>query len=91
MTDPIRIPLLASEGQVYVTLAATRTYQRARHIGEEEARRELTERLLDAHRTSAGPPELWRARSRPGNYDISTRVAHEGRLLIVVSVSVRDY
>ena len=90
--DP-RGPALGSLGQVYVTLAAARTYAAARGLLEEEARRELTERLLEAHQKEAesGAPELWRYRSRAGGLDISARVSREGPLLVIVSISVRRY
>lgn len=92
----------AGIGQVYVTLAAARSYLADMErlgdapTGIEEARRELTELLLDAttgplHGLAAGQPEAWRARSRTTGLDVSARVAREGRLAIVVSVTVRDY
>ena len=90
--DP-RGPALGSLGQVYVTLAAARTYATARGLLEEEARRELTERLLDARQKESEPgaPELWRYRSRAHGVDISARVSHEGPLLVIVTVSSRRY
>lgn len=80
---------LADAGQVYVTMAAARSYAAAMSLREEEARRDLTELLLDAHRTDPGPPELWRYRSRAQGVDISARVSREGPLLVIVAASIR--
>jgi hypothetical protein len=61
----------------------------------EEARRELTELLLDAKCNEEAPSAdglaRYRARSGTSGLDISAMVAREGRLLIVVSASVRHY
>lgn len=80
---------LAELGSIYVTRAATHQYQEARGIaGPEEARRELTEYLLDATRSSDG---TWRIRRRSLGVDLIVRVAHESGLAVVTSVRVRDY
>jgi hypothetical protein len=90
MTDAVR---LGSTGQIFVSLAAARTYADAEHLQLEEARRELTEILLDATATPAEPgrPEGWRARSRTTGIDVSARIVREGRLAVVVRVQVRHY
>lgn len=90
----VTTPVLSDRpGIVYVTLTAARTYAAAAGVGEETARRRLTELLLGAHLVErvVGRPELWRYRSRPEDLDISARIAPEGALLVVVSVSVRRY
>lgn len=78
----------------YVTLAAARQYAAARKLREEEARRELTELLLDARpldEPNCDGTEAWRYRSRPKGLDISAHVSREGRLAVVVHVRVRRY
>lgn len=79
---------LAQQGAVYVSHAAAVTYSRAEDIGTEEARRELTEILLDARQVESDPTQ-WRMRKRSTDLDITCRVAREGRLLVVTSVNVR--
>lgn len=90
MTDQPR-PTLAETGQVYVSLAAAREFARAEQItsGDEAARRELTELLLDA-KESLTEPGKWRARKRSSGMDVTARVVCEGRLLVVTTVGVRD-
>ena len=86
--------VLADAGQVYVTLAAAQRYAELRRLGVETARRELTELLLDAKCTREATPRdpaHYRARSRQTQLDISAQVAREGRMMVVVSVHVRDY
>lgn len=81
---------LGRAGQIVVSLAAAEQYADAEGIdGIEQARRELTELLIDARPTSE--PGKWRARSRSTGLDITARVAAEGRLLIVTSVHVREH
>ncbi len=90
MTDPNATPRprISAEGHVYVTLAAAEQYARAMRIdGIEEARRDLTEVMLTAHRTDGGSV---RARIKPRGIDLSARVVAEGPLLVVTSVEVRD-
>lgn len=91
MTDEIKRSTLAETGPIYVTLAAAREFARAEQItaGDESARRELTELLLDA-RESTTEPGRWRMRKRSTGLDVTARVARDGRLLVVVSVSVRE-
>jgi hypothetical protein len=79
---------LAQQGAVYVSHAAAVTYARAEDIGTEEARRELTEILLDARQVESDPTQ-WRYRRRSTDLDITCRVAREGRLLVATSVNVR--
>lgn len=81
---------LGQTGQVYVTLAAAREYATVEDAGIEEARRELTELLLAA-KESASEPGLWRFRRRSEGLDVTARVVQERELLVVTSVSVRDY
>jgi hypothetical protein len=84
-------PRLATLGQVYVTLTAAEQYAKQRSLRIEEARRELTELLLDARVLDEAPPMRIRARSRATQIDVSARVLREGRLLVVVSVEARDH
>lgn len=89
MTDAQK-PRLGAEGQVFVSLRAAEQWLDANDFtGIEEARRDLTELLLDAYRTD-GDPELVRYRSKAQRLDLYARIAREGRLLVVVSVSPRD-
>lgn len=84
---------LGQRGQVYVTLSAAEAYAQHQHLRIEEARRELTDRLLDARCVEEAPPPgvaRYRARSRTTKIDITALVTLEGRLHIVVSVHVRD-
>lgn len=93
MTDDPRT-YLHQTGTVYVTAAAARTYGEETGLRPEEARRELTEYLLDATQTAPaqdGRPEAWRRRTRSSGVDVTARVSREGRLAVVVSVSVRGY
>lgn len=90
MTDPHAPPKprITNEGHVYVSLAAAEQYQRAMgYDGIEEARRDLTDIMLDAHRTDTGDVRM---RNNKRGLDISARVARDGRLLVIVSVNVRD-
>lgn len=94
MTDAPR-PTLAELGAcVYVTLSAARTYGAHERLRDEEARRELTEQLLDARRVEqgeeSGGPQLWRMRRRSTGLDVTARVAVEGKLHVVVAVNVRE-
>lgn len=78
---------LADTGQIYVTLRAAREY--AEGVYEEHARRELTERLLDARRAPGQdrpPYESWRVR---GEIALSALVSREGPLAVVVTVHMR--
>jgi len=89
------LQLLGATAQVYVTMAAAQTYAAARGLAIEAARRELTEYLLEARRPEGSVqedgPELWRFRRRSTGVDISARISREGRLAVVVAVSVRRY
>lgn len=79
---------LGESGQVYVTLAAAQAYGAMERLGDEEARRELTEILL-ASKEIMGRSRLWRARRRSTGLDLIARVSHENQLLVVTSVDVR--
>lgn len=81
---------LGERGQIYVTLSAGERYAELRRMRPEEARRELTELLVEARVQDEGPPMQCRARSRRSGVDITARVAREGGLLVVVSVNARD-
>lgn len=81
-------PRLGTLGQVYVTLAAAEQYQRTTDMRIEEARRDLTELLLDAREQTSGS---YRYRRKSDGVDISARVVREGKLLVVVSVNARGY
>lgn len=80
--------LLSQQGAVYVSHAAAATYARDEDIGLEEARRELTELLLDARQVERDPDQ-WRLRRRSEQLDVTCRVVRDGRLLVVTSVHVR--
>ncbi len=93
-------PLLSSRGHIFVTLAVANTY--ADHqkmvtdgkLDTERARRELTERLLDARLQSDGeafPGDNLhaRARSRAWGLDLDVRCVIEGRLVVVVTLHIR--
>lgn len=88
---PPERPRLGAQGQIYVTLAAARQYLEAVDVpGDiETARRELTELMLDA-RQNPDDPGAYRARSHATGLDLSARVSVEGRLHVVVHVSVRE-
>jgi hypothetical protein len=80
---------LADGDVLYVSDAAARQFADAeRIVSVEQARRRLTELLIDAtqHRDDLS---RWRARSRSSALDITARVAIEGRLLVVTHVEVR--
>lgn len=78
-------------GQVYVTHAAASKYAYLRNLLPEAARRELTVLLLDATvQQERSEPLHVRARSRTTGLDVSATVTHEGRLLVVLSVNVRE-
>lgn len=86
------LPRLVTLGQVYVTLTAAEQYARQRSLRIEEARRELTEILVDHGRVlEETSPIRVRARSRATQIDLSARVSQEGRLLVVVSIEARDH
>ncbi|MGN6103724.1 MAG: hypothetical protein ACTHU0_01340 [Kofleriaceae bacterium] len=87
--DPPPKPTLAATGHVFVSLAAAREYARYEGLQEEQARRELTDLLLDAREVS-GEPGMWRTRKRSVGLDIKVRVVVEGRLHVVVRVHVRE-
>ncbi|MBI2376592.1 MAG: hypothetical protein HYV07_21530 [Deltaproteobacteria bacterium] len=91
---------LSEVGQVYITLTAARQYLEASRRtheapleGEEAARRELAELLLDAVRIEGDleDPERWRFRRKSERIDISARVVREGRFMTVLSVTARRY
>lgn len=91
-------PKLGDIAQVYVTLAAARTYAQEYRIPVEEARKELTAQLALATRTESdiGYPVLWRRRNRSLGIDISARVVHEtseraAMLAVVVAINPRDH
>lgn len=89
--QPPERPLLGSLGQIYVTLRAAEDYAGDERLRAEEARRELTELLLDARvRDPAAEPMQVRARSRASGIDLSATVVREGRLLVVTSAHARD-
>lgn len=82
---------LGQAGQVYVSLAAAREYAESERIaGEESARRELTELLLDARKREGRDGE-WRLRSTKERLDLTAHVVVEGRLYVVVHVNARGY
>lgn len=81
---------LGRSGQILVSLRAAEQYADAEDIdGLEEARRELTELLIDARPTNE--EGKWRARSRSTGLDVTARVARDGRLLVVTTVDVREH
>ena len=89
--EPLRDLRLGAQGQIFVSLAAARSYASATGTQPEEARRELTEYLIDARVTGEeGDTLTVRARSRGTGLDIQARVAVDGRLLVVVHVHARE-
>ena len=95
MTDATR-PLLSSLGQIYVTLAAALEYARpiageSEGMRDEEARRELTELLVESARVREEHDGqiVVRARSKTLGVDVTAHVVREPPLLVVVHVSVR--
>lgn len=83
-------PKLGTEGQIYVTLRAAEEWLAANDFGGvEEARRDLTELLVDAHRVDSKPDQV-RYRSRAEGLDLQAHVVPEGKLLVVASVQVRE-
>jgi hypothetical protein len=87
---------LGDVGSVYVTQRAVQEYADHRGLPLEDARRELTELLVDAYQplaaqTEGGGYHYWRRRSRAARVDISARVSYEGRLAVVVAVTARHY
>lgn len=79
---------LGDSGAVFVSLTAAEEFARAEGLQLEEARRELTELLIDA-KPVAGDETQWRARNRSSGLDITCRVARDGRLMVVTRVHVR--
>ncbi len=96
MTTNTTSTTLGARGQVYVTLRAATAYQRGIRRADlriEEARRELTEQLLDAHCTREAEgtrAASYRARSHTTQLDISATVVLEGHLYVVVAANVRE-
>lgn len=90
MTSPntIEKPKLHTQGHVYVTLSAAEQYLDAcpELDGIEDARRKLTERMLDAHMID---DRRARARARGAGIDVTAFVVREGRLLVVTGVAVQ--
>lgn len=94
MNDQVRPRLRDLGAAIFVTAAAGRTYASAVGCGIEEARRELTELLLDARQMAAPSalrPGSYRYRSQSLHVDISASVSIEGPLAVVVAVSARSY
>lgn len=86
-----RKPRLSEQGQIYVTLAAAEQWERANNYsGVEEARRDLTELLLDAYFTGDGSDGMVRRRVPAEGLDVQAHVIREKRLLVVNRVHVRD-
>lgn len=91
---------LALEGQILVTDAALRGYQRhaassGSPVPDETARRDLLRLLLDAEQD---PQDLalwrYRSRSRGDQIDISARAepdAHDPRIVSVIALSARPW
>lgn len=100
-------PRLREVGQAYITLAAAEQYARAAasvfadgSVQIEEARRELTELVLEARRTEGDTetPERWRLRRLSIGVDLSLSVVRETSryedgaiLLVVVACHARAY
>lgn len=85
--------LLCETGQVYVTLAAAQEYAHLQRLQVEQARRTLTEYLLEATRSGDvwDQAEGWRYRRKSSGVDITARVVREGRLAVVVAINARRY
>jgi hypothetical protein len=84
-------PRLAEEGQIYVTLTAAKAFATKMEMDLtheiEEARRDLTEIMMQAYRSDGGGV---RARIKARGIDLSAIVVREGPLLVVTSIEVRD-
>lgn len=85
---------LGEVANVYVTLAATRTF--ADYLDPSlpwaEAQRTLTDWLCEAkfgREATDTHPEQWRFRRRSIGYDINANVIYVGNLAVVVAVSIR--
>lgn len=96
MADPEPQPerrSLGETGQILVTQRAAREYAAARGgLGDEQARRELTELLIDAKpqpSRNQPPYESWRFRRRSAGVELCASVSREGRLAVIVSVTVQ--
>ena len=63
--SPDTSPRLGQRGQIYVSLSAGQRYAEGRGQQIEEARRELTELLIDARHQSEGPPAKYRIHAWP--------------------------
>ena len=77
---------LGEQGCVYVTLAAARTFAEHTGLQIEEARRRLTELLIEARPKEGGG---WRRRNRTLDVDIDAQVIVEGPLAVVTHTHIR--
>lgn len=86
-------PTLASQGQLYISRTAAKTYQEFAELGTEEARRELTEILMEARpvEDKGDGKERWRYRRQSEHIDITALVSREDGLIVVTHISVRGY
>jgi hypothetical protein len=92
VTDPR--PKLRDRGNVYVSLAALRSFLdlfEDDFDGDEQARIELTRYCCEATLREEGSPAYYRYRSRPEGVDLSLRVVDEPPLAIVVALEARRY
>jgi hypothetical protein len=74
-------------GQLHVSSRAAGEYAAATGLPPEQARRRLTELLLDARLLPDG--HTWRRRSRTDGVDLSAHVIEDGQLHVVTQVTVR--
>lgn len=95
---PPRGPCLYETGEIYVTPGAVDTYagwldRLGLRMSRTEAQADLAELLRDAYRVTGDTetPERWRYRRSSERIDVTARVVREGRMAVIVSVSVRGY
>lgn len=87
-----RKPRISTEGQLYITLAAAEQWHRANDFrGIEEARRDLTETLLEAYRYGDPANGMIRYKSHSQRLMLEAHVSVEGRLLVVRRINIRTY
>lgn len=79
---------LRDRGQVHVSTRAAQEFASFSGRLPEEARRRLTELLLEARLQTDG---TWRRRSRAERVDITAHVMQEGALLVVTHVHCRHH
>ena len=88
MSGPSGPVLLRDRGQVHVSTRAAHEFATFSGRPPEEARRRLTELLLEARLQADG---TWRRRNRAERVDITAHVMAEGSLQVVTHVHCRHH